>query len=374
MNVFLTSLQGAGEANQGVFLSPLSIVYALTLALNGAGPASATHAELFKALTASAGAVGAGVPAAQPAPSEAEFNSELGKVMALLTEACSDGVEQPKVVLANSIWTRNLQLAPAYAESMQAVFKATAREATNGAADVNTWVAQVTQGMIKSLISTDNFAAILANAIYFKGLWKTAFKPQLTKARGFTTAADGVQQVPMMMNTFEAREGILGAHVEGEYDAVALPYKGGTFSALALLPAHGKSAEHALRLWASGAQALTPVGRLMVVLPKFKVSSSMSLKPTLEAMGVKAAFSGAADFSRMASGTLFVSDVVHKAVVEVDEEGTVAAAATAVMMVRSMPLPAQELIFDRPFAFIIRHDATQLPAFVGIVNDPRSSN
>ena len=57
-----------------------------------------------------------------------------------------------------------------------------------------------------------------------------------------------------------------------------------------------------------------------------------------------------------------------------DEEGTVAAAATAVMMTRSMPMPPQELVFDRPFAFIIRHDATQLPAFVGIVNDPRSSS
>ena len=77
---------------------------------------------------------------------------------------------------------------------------------------------------------------------------------RLTKERGFTTSASGVQQVPMMKNTFEPRDGILGAHVEGEYDVVALPYKGGTYSAVALLPARDKSVEHALRLWASGPQ------------------------------------------------------------------------------------------------------------------------
>ncbi|KXZ55631.1 hypothetical protein GPECTOR_2g1181 [Gonium pectorale] len=276
------------------------------------------------------------------------------------------------MILANSVWTAaGVQLKAAYVEQMQTLFQATAREAVHGAQDVNDWVADVTRGMIKTLVQGDNFKSILANAIYFKGLWEHAFKKDLTQPATFTTASGAAKQVDMMQHEFAARDNIHGARKEGLYDAVVLPYQGGAFSAVALLPAPGVTVAQALRDWAEVPQELAPMGALLVKLPRFKASTSLTLGPVLKSLGVRAAFTpGVADFSRMADPGLFVSDIVHKAVVEVDEEGTVAAAATAVIMCLCVPLPPAELVFDRPFAFIIRHNPTGLPAFIGAVNDP----
>eukprot|EP00198_Chlamydomonas_reinhardtii_P006645 XP_001695981.1 flagellar associated protein, protease inhibitor-like protein [Chlamydomonas reinhardtii] len=356
----------AGTGGKGCFLSPMSIIYALTLALNGAGPKTSTHSELLAAIAGGAeNAANLG---------EGDLNSELGRTMTLLNGAGAGAAEgsASRMVLANSVWThRGTTLRKEYVDAMQSLFDATAREAVNGAKDVNAWVEGVTKGMIKDLVQTDQWDAILANAIYFKGFWTHAFKKEDTFPGEFTTGAKATKEVPFMCKNFEAQDRITAVRKEGLYDAVALPYKGDAFSAIALLPAVGVAMEAALKDWGSGPQELRPVGKCFVKLPKFKVESQLSLKTVLHKLGVKQAFGGSADFSRLSDTKMFVSDVVHKAVVEVDEEGTVAAAATAVMMLRcALPMPTPEFIFNRPFAFIIMHTPTGLPAFVGTVNDP----
>jgi len=119
------------------------------------------------------------------------------------------------------------------------------------------------------------------------------------------------------------------------------------------------------------AQAHSP-DKTIVELPKFRSESSSELKHVLQSLGMTDAFASGADFSRISEPPLFISQVLHKAVVDVDEEGTVAAAATAVMMTRSMPMqqPPFKLVFDRPFVFAIQHLATNTPVFTGVVQSP----
>ncbi|GLC47968.1 hypothetical protein PLESTB_000044800 [Pleodorina starrii] len=299
--LFLGALRLA-PAPKGVFLSPLSIVYALLLALNGAGPNTPTQTELLHAIAGPTSGL-----------SEADLNSDLGRAMALLNGGqCGaadggGGGGGGEMVLANSIWThQGTQLKQAYVESMQSLFQATAREATNGAADINAWVANVTRGLITDLITTDDFVAVLANALYFKGSWEHAFKPELTRPGNFTTSTGEAKKVHMMSQLFKNRNDVLVAQKVGMYDALRLPYKNGTFSAVALLPARGVDVGAAITGWAAtGLQALQPVrGSVNVTLPKFKASSTMSLVPVLKGLGVEAAFSSAAaNFSRMADGS-----------------------------------------------------------------------
>ncbi|KAG2501612.1 hypothetical protein HYH03_000117 [Edaphochlamys debaryana] len=354
-SLFLEAL-ATTSTPKGCFLSPLSIIYALSLALNGAGPSSPTHAELLGVISG-----------AQPAPSEASLNSELGRAMTLLS--APGGEDASFMLVANSLWTnRGTQLKAEYVEQMKTIFQATA--GPGGAADVNAWVSQATRGMITQLLQSDDFDAVLANAIYFKGLWSHAFKKELTSERDFKTGAGATKAVPMMHREFEGPDRVPLARKQGVYEAVELPYKGDTFTAIALLPAEGVEVAAALKDFAAAPEAFRALPKCKVWMPKFKVSSSLSLTPVLQHLGVKSAFGGSADFSRLSASGLHISDVVHKAVVEVDEEGTVAAAATAIMMTRAMPMPAPELVFDRPFAFIIKHKPTGLPAFVGVVSDP----
>ncbi|KXZ55634.1 hypothetical protein GPECTOR_2g1184 [Gonium pectorale] len=179
----------------------------------------------------------------------------------------------------------------------------------------------------------------------------------------FTTSNGSAKDVDMMKQEFKAGSSVLWARKAGVYDAVALPYSDDNFSAVALLPAQG-------------VEGFEPIRGLILRMPRFKVTSRLSLVPTLAALGVRAAFSSGADFSRMSTARLQISEVVHQAVVDVDEQGTVAAAATAVVMVMSVgvpPPPPPELVFDRPFAFIIRHNPTGLPVFIGAVNDPSTT-
>ncbi|EFJ49447.1 hypothetical protein VOLCADRAFT_104321 [Volvox carteri f. nagariensis] len=319
-----------------------------------AGPKSPTHAELLRVIAGDNGHV-----------SESELNSELGRAMALMNGQCaSKNGPSSEMVLANSLWTRGMTLKKAYA---------TASEAINGAKDINDWVEGATRGMIKDLIQTEKHSehTALGNVHNCCDLGHGLEPAWLTQQGEFTTHSGQPKMVPMMHQLFDGPAKTLkGVRKEGLYDAISLPYKGDVFSAVALLPAVGVDMATAFEDWARGPQEFQPIRRVKIVMPKFKVSSQLSLKPVLKEMGVEVAFTVAADFTRMADGGLFISDVVHKAVVEVDEEGTVAAAATAVMMLRCVPAPPEEIIFNRPFAFMIYHNPTNLPAFVGVVHDP----
>lgn len=234
---------------------------------------------------------------------------------------------------------------------------------------VNRWVEEKTREKIKNLLApgtvTPSTEMILVNAIYFKGDWKNAFNPKDTKAAPFRVSPEQPVSVSMM----ELRETRFKYGENEFFQSLELPYEGEDVSMLLLLPK-----DDALLNGISEEQF--PAMRqtdVHVFLPKFKIESTFSnLKSTLAALGLTDAFDPArADFSGISERPLFISDVVHKAFVEVNEEGTEAAAATGIIMrVTAMPMPPKVFRADRPFVFLIRDNASGAILFMGRVCDP----
>jgi serpin B len=215
---------------------------------------------------------------------------------------------------------------------------------------------------------------ILTNAIYFKAAWQQQFDEHDTRDDAFHLLDGKVITVPLMRQ----RESF--GYTEGDgYQAVKLPYNGGQLSTIVLLPRAGQFSAFEDSLSAARVEAvvasMTPQ-EVDLSLPKFKVESSFSLGRTLAQMGMPVAFSDTADFSGMNNDRagLMISDIFHKAFVTVDEAGTEAAAATAVLLGGGNPVtppPFVEFKADRPFIFLIRDNATGALLFVGRVMNPR---
>ncbi|WP_437336925.1 serpin family protein [Sorangium sp. So ce394] len=242
---------------------------------------------------------------------------------------------------------------------------------------INGWVSDQTEGKIEKLVPIDAITAetvlVLTNAIYFNAAWRTPFEPTAT-ADGPFEKADGTEvTVPLMHASLEM------PYAEGEgYQAVAMPYDGDELSMVIVLPAKGTLDAFEASLDAAKVDGI--VGAMSehlveTTMPKFKFEYELSLKKTLEAMGMEIAFtSGVADFTGInAEGQPYIQDVLHKAFVGVNEAGTEAAAATAVIVGdESAPVPAS-LALVNPFLFLIRDNATGSLLFVGRVADPSAS-
>jgi serpin B len=238
---------------------------------------------------------------------------------------------------------------------------------------INDWVAEQTEDRIENLIPKGLINTmtrlVLTNAIYFNAAWAYPFEEDLTSDGVFHLLDGGEVTVPMMHQTESF------GYAEGDgYQAVELPYDGGELSMVILLPASGQfeAFEEALDVEQANA-IINALGRKEVVLtmPKFEFDSEFSLGETLAALGMPIAFSGDADFSGM-TGTreLYIADVVHKAFVSVDEAGTEAAAATAVVMEMTAMPETVEVTIDRPFIFLIRDIETGAILFVGRTLNP----
>jgi len=239
---------------------------------------------------------------------------------------------------------------------------------------INKWVSDQTEGRIKDLIPQGAVDAltrlVLTNAIFFNAAWEDPFDEDMTTDGPFYLLDGGQVIVPMMKQT-EAF-----GYTEGEgHQAIELQYDGNELSMVILLPEAGQFQAFEEGLQAERVDAiindLQPTG-VTLTMPKFEFNSEFSLTDTLAGMGMPIAFSGDADFSGMTGNRgLFISDVVHKAFVSVDEAGTEAAAATAVIMPESgPPEPTVEVTIDRPFIFLIRDIETGAILFVGRVMNP----
>jgi serpin B len=239
---------------------------------------------------------------------------------------------------------------------------------------INQWVSDQTEGRIEDLIPQGAIGEltrlVLTNAIYFNAAWEYPFDEDMTADGPFYLLDGGQVTVPMMQQTESF------SYAEGEgYQAIELLYDGGELSMVILLPEDGKFQAFEEGLQAqqvsdiiSGMQAT----EVALTMPQFEFDSGFSLKDTLAGMGMPVAFSSAADFSGMTGKReLFISDVIHKAFVSVDEAGTEAAAATAVIMeLTAVPEPAVEVTIDHPFIFLIRDIETGAVLFVGRVLNP----
>jgi serpin B len=241
---------------------------------------------------------------------------------------------------------------------------------------INSWVSDRTNQRINDLIPqgciTPSTCLVLTNAIYFKAQWADIFSGSETHDNVFYRSGSDT-----IATKFMTREGIYTYDSTADYQALEMPYKGEATSMLILLPAPGKmaqveaglSAEYLMALYAS----LQPTS-ISLHVPKFKFTTgSIHLAEILKSMGMSVAFSRQADFSGIdGTGGLSISDVIHKAFVAVDEKGTEAAAATAVIINRlSMPIqPPIVFSANRPFLFLIRDIQTNAVLFMGKLNDP----
>ncbi len=239
---------------------------------------------------------------------------------------------------------------------------------------INEWVSDQTEGRIKDLIPPGAIDAltrlVLTNAIYFNAAWQDPFNEDMTVDGPFYLLDGGQVSVPMMKQT-EAF-----GYTEAEAcQAVEIQYDGNELSMVILLPGSGNFSDFEEGL--QGQQVYDIISDLQLTgvtltMPKFEFDSEFSLKHTLPEMGMPIAFSGDADFSGMTGNrALFISDVLHKAFVSVDEAGTEAAAATAVVMPEGgPPEPIVEVTIDRPFIFLIRDIETGAILSVGRVLNP----
>ncbi len=242
---------------------------------------------------------------------------------------------------------------------------------------INQWIEEQTNNKIKDLIPAENLnpltRLVLTNAIYFKGKWLKQFDKAETKQADFKVSPEKTIKVPMMYLK-EDEDGFNYAETD-ELQMLEMPYKGENLSMLVLLPKNsveeieGMLSAEKLKEWKS----LMNDYDVEVYFPKFKFETKYFMKETFENMGMPNAFSYDADFSGM-TGTknLYVSNVIHQAFVEVNEEGTEAAAATAVVMYhRAMSIePPKEFRADRPFIFLIQEKETGSILFMGKVANP----
>ncbi len=354
------------SAENNLFYSPYSI--SLALAMVYAGARSETETEMARALHFTT----------REALNQA-FNT-LDQILRARGQNLKEG-ERFRLNIANATWGQKGfafqseyldALAQYYASGLRIVDFQTATEAARQT--INRWVEERTEDKIKDLLpqgSLDTMTRlVLTNAIYFNATWQHQFNDAFTQDGAFNLLDGSQVSVPMMSQS--ARLGLVtGAGLQG----VELPYAGGEMSMVILLPDSGTFAG-----WAQGLDAtkLTAIldsiryTQVRVTMPRFEFESEAQLGGVLQELGMVQAFTEQADLSGITGQReLFIDDVYHKAFVSVDEEGTEAAAATAVVVgTTSMPAEPVPVTVDRPFVFLIRDVATGAVLFLGHVVNP----
>lgn len=348
--------------------SPASI--ALALAMTSAGAKGMTLDEMNQVLhVADPSAIHRsmnGLSSALEATNQSQDNTGDG----------GEGVSEVQLSIANSLWGQSGfsfeqafldLLSSEYGAGMELVDYMADPEAAREA--INEWVATETRDRIPELLAegviTTDSRLTLVNAIYLKANWFDTFDTELTANEMFASPAGDVE-VDMMHGWRRM------AYASGDgWQAAELPY---VFGELAMVVALGEGADTVMP---SIGEVIASLSDHMVELafPKFDIETSVSLADVLKAMGMPTAFDeGNADFSGMTTkDQLVIGDVIHRANITVDEEGTEAAAATAVVMVDVSAPPPATLVFDRPFTFWLRARTTGTVIFMGRVNDPSTT-
>lgn len=360
--------QIAAQEKGNVFISPFSISTAL--AMTYAGADKNTAAEMAKTLHFDA--------------NTPEFHMAYGKYIERLEKNAEGNINWR---VANRIWgDKKFILMPAFIELNRIAYRSPLqlldfmKQPEKSRITINTWVEEQTEGRIKNLIPSGAITPltrlVLTNAIYFKADWLNKFEKELTKDDTFTKTDGSKSSVPFMN-----RRGALSYAQTQTYQAVRLPYKGNKHSMAVVLPSANTTMETLEKEFGSrGFDALysgySP--EVILSLPKFKATLGLSLGSYLQKMGMPEAFTGAANFSKMAeANNLFISEVIHKAFIEIDEEGTEAAAATAVIMMEKSSIGGERpkpIVFkaNRPFLFYILDDETHSILFMGRMMNPEA--
>lgn len=353
------------DKGKNVFISPPSVAIALAMTYNGAA------GNTQKAMAKTLGLEGMSL---------AEMNQANAALRNMLLHQLDPKVS---LLIANSLWMKTgFKFTPDFQKQNQQFYDAKVTEAdfhnSHTVSEINRWVNENTQGKIDQLVQRIDPLTVLfiINAIYFKGTWAEQFDKAKTENRGFTLLNGDKKQTPMMSQKSYYR------YYKGQnYQAVSLPYgqlKNSRINMVIFLPDSGISLENfplpdKWREWRVGYTSQEGT----IFLPRFKVEYEATLNEVLKALGMAEAFNEKqADFSKMAtvpkSQNIYISLVKHKTVVEVNEEGTEAAAATKVEMVtRGMKPRPFQLEVNHPFFFTIQDDETDTVLFMGAIVEPK---
>lgn len=374
-NAFMLDLyQQLKDKPGNLFTSPYSISSAL--AMTFAGARGETEAQMASGLHFL-------LPQEKLHPA---FNS-LDQILSSREEADlpEDSGDPFQLTIANAIWgQQDFQFEDAFLDTLARYYGAGLRlldfqaQPEESRQVINEWVSQKTEEKIQDLIPqgaiTSDIRLVLSNAIYFNASWMEPFVESLTEDGTFTTLDGAEVTVPMMSQ--DGPENYLYLDGEG-FRAVELPYVGGEVAMLVILPDEGEFTTFEKGFSVAKYQEIVDglsSQSITLRMPKFEFESEFSLADTLSNMGMPLPFSTAADFSGMTGGKdLYISDVFHKAFISVDEKGTEAAAATAVLMeLTALPASPIDLEIDQPFLFLIRDRGTGAVLFLGRVVDPAS--
>jgi serpin B len=367
-NQFATDIYaqlGREQPGKNLFFSPTSI--SLALSMTAAGAHGPTQAEMVKVLHL-----------------DADLTQAHAHYHQLLEQWNAVGQKRAyQLRVANRLWgQKGYPIRPEFLTLTRQQYGAEMllvdfAQAVAASQEINQWVQQQTNDKIKDLIPPGSLDAqtrlVLTNAVYFKGDWVAPFDKRNTLEEDFTVSAQDKVKVPLMQ-----RKAMMGYTEEETLQVLELPYAGRELSMVVLLPKQADGLpelEKAITV-DKLASLLSKLSAREVVayLPRFKMETSFALNSTLQAMGMKRAFSREADFSGISSAeSLYISAVLHKAYVDVNEEGTEAAAATGIVMkamAARRPQPVPVFRADHPFLFLIRDTRTGSILFMGRLTNP----
>lgn len=353
------------DENDNLFISPTSLLMALSMVYNGAD--GETKEEIAQVLQVE------GIDVDELNRANASFITKLDK-------------NADKVLLktANSIWlNENYHFQDNFAKNNKDFFNAEINEIdildVDSAKQINDWVKAATNDKIEEIVEAPlnpHLVTLLINAIYFKGDWKYEFDKKLTENDAFLLADGTTKEVPLMT----LQEDLL--YMENEqFQAVKLPYGEGEMGMTIFLPKDDSNLEafaqslsnENWKTWASEFSATEGT----IVLPKFQLEYEVLLKESLKSLGMTTAFNEQANLSKMIKedDSLWISEVKQKTFIEVDEEGTEAAAVTSVeVKVTSAPADGPfRMIVNRPFFFTITDDETGAVLFLGSIENPQQA-
>jgi len=360
-----SALQNDSSTNTNKLISPLSIYLALSMVYNGAD--GATQDSMAAALQME------GI----------DINNLNAACKALIQQLPVEDNEV-QLSIANSIWYNNVGLQPlqSFLDVNSNYFSAAVQGLNfndqSSVNTINTWVSNNTQGKITQIIQTISPSDLmyLINAIYFKGGWQYAFKTSDTYNDNFNLQGGTTVNVPFMKESITTN-----IYYNNQLRLIELPYGGGNSysmyiadnpTALATNPVNIN--QFAAGLNETGLKtAITGVQKTTVTLEMPKWESSYSIddfRPELAALGMDIALGTSADFSKMYSSPVYISKAIHKTYIKVDEEGTTAAAVTAIGIQETDVGPASIYQLNHPFVYVIAEKQTGTILFTGILNDP----
>ena len=347
------------DDSPNLMISPASVSIALGMAYNGA---ETTTRDAFE----------------QVLNYEGLSREEINEITKELINILVTNVEGNLLEIANSMWyDQGFPVEQDFIDLNSNYYDAEVREinfrTANAVKIINDWVSANTHGKIDEIIDAIDPAMmmILINAIYFNCVWDVEFDPEDTREQPFyreDLSLYGQVKMMEMKNTFNVA-------FTDQFGAVELPYKNNKYSMYLFLPSESSSVKKLAEMldsktWNAWLEKFSEREKFTVTMPKFKFEYERSLAEDLKSMGLEVAFTDMADFSGISPVDLLISDVIHKTYIDVNEEGTEAAAVTAIVFETTSIGPVNGIRLDRPYLFAITENSSKSIIFIGKVKEP----